>query len=117
MTKTVLILGANGKFGKACAKSFTENGWNVRKYDRKTQNMIQAALGADVIVNGLNPPNYHNWAGLLPEITGSVIAAAKVSGATIILPGNVYAFGAQPGEWDENTPQMPNSRKGKLRLQ
>jgi len=117
MTKTVLILGASGKFGKACANAFAVDGWTVRLFDRTRQDMTQAAIGADVIVNGLNPPNYHNWAEILPQITTSVIHAAKTSGATVILPGNVYPFGDTPGVWDETTPQNPNSRKGALRQQ
>ncbi len=117
MTGTVLILGANGKFGKACATAFAEKGWTVRRFDRKTGDMTQAAMGADVIVNGLNPPNYHNWAQNLPRITAAVIAAAKASGATVILPGNVYPFGTAPGVWDETTPHHPNSRKGALRAE
>jgi len=117
MTQTILILGANGKFGKACAGAFAADGWNVRLFDRKSQNMTNAAIGADVIFNGLNPPAYHNWAQIIPEITKQVIAAAKASGATIILPGNVYPFGHQPGIWDENTAHKPNSRKGEIRKQ
>ena len=117
MTKTVLILGASGKFGRHCAQAFKADGWTVRLFDRKSEDMTKAAIGADVIVNGLNPPNYHNWAVLLPQITSSVIKAAKASGATIILPGNVYPFGANSGQWDETTPHRPNSRKGELRRQ
>ena len=117
MTKTVLILGASGKFGRHCAQAFASDGWTVRRFDRKTDDMTKAAIGADVIVNGLNPPNYHNWAVLLPRITSAVIEAAKASGASIILPGNVYPFGARPGQWDETTPHRPNSRKGELRRQ
>lgn len=115
MTKTVLILGANGKIGSHCETAFTSDGWTVRKFDRNKDDLIKSAMGADVIINGLNPPNYHNWAGLLPQITRDVIAAAKTSGATVILPGNVYQFGAQSGIWDENTPHLPTTRKGKLR--
>jgi nucleoside-diphosphate-sugar epimerase len=117
MTKTVLILGANGKFGKHCATAFQSKGWTVRRFDRKTQDMTKAAMGADVIVNGLNPPNYNNWATNIPPITRAVIKAAKSSGATIILPGNVYVFGDTPGVWDENTPHSPNSRKGQIRVE
>jgi len=115
MTKTILILGANGKFGHHCAKAFAADGWTVRLFDRKTQNMTKAALGVDVIFNGLNPPKYHNWAKIIPEITAQVIAAAKSSGATVILPGNVYPFGSTPGTWSEATPHLPNSRKGEIR--
>lgn len=61
MTGTVLILGGRGKIGRHSAKAFAAGGWTVRHYRRGTD-MTQAAKGADVIVNGLNPPHYHNWA-------------------------------------------------------
>lgn len=116
MSGTVLILGANGKIGGRSADAFWNAGWTVRRYKRGTD-MIAAAQGCDVIVNGLNPPAYHNWAQLLPEITQQVIAAAEANNATIILPGNVYNFGDQGGEWSETTPQTPCSRKGEIRKQ
>lgn len=115
MTKTVLILGGSGKIGRHSAQAFTAAGWNVRFYDRAKGNMKAAALGVDVIVNGLNPPAYHNWKAIIPAITRQVIEAAKASGATVIIPGNVYNFGNHPGIWDENTPQNSVSRKGRIR--
>lgn len=116
MTGTVLVLGSHGKIGHHSATAFADAGWVVRHYQRGTD-MAAVALGADVIVNGLNPPNYHNWAKLIPEITEQVIAAAKASGATVILPGNVYNFGDTGGVWSEETPQRPVSRKGHIRMQ
>jgi nucleoside-diphosphate-sugar epimerase len=116
VANTVLILGASGKIGRHSAIAFAKAGWQVREYDRRANNMIQAAQGADVIVNGLNPPNYHNWAKLIPEITSEVIAAANSSGATVIIPGNVYNFGDTPGVWSENTPQLATTRKGSVRI-
>jgi nucleoside-diphosphate-sugar epimerase len=116
MTQTVLILGGKGKIGAHAAQAFWNAGWQVRMYDRGTD-MTQAAMGADVIVNGLNPPRYHNWAKLIPAITAQVIAAAKASGATVIIPGNVYNFGNAGGEWSEHSPQQPQTRKGKIRVQ
>ena len=114
MTGTVLVLGANGKIGHHAALAFQAAGWQVRRYARGSD-MTAAAMGADVIVNGLNPPNYHNWARLIPQITAQVIAAARASGATVILPGNVYNFGAIGGVWSEDTPHRPVSRKGHIR--
>ncbi|MDF1706499.1 MAG: epimerase [Paracoccaceae bacterium] len=116
MPGTVLILGGNGKIGHHSAKAFADAGWRVRRYERGTD-MTAAAMGSDVIVNGLNPPNYHNWTKLIPEITEQVIAAAKASGASVILPGNVYNFGDAGGIWSEDTPQRPVSRKGLIRMQ
>jgi nucleoside-diphosphate-sugar epimerase len=112
----VLILGSNGKVGRHSAAVFGAAGWDVSRYVRGTD-MTAAARGADVIVNGLNPPDYHAWHRLVPEITAQVIAAAQASGATVILPGNVYNFAPEGGVWDERTPQRPVSRKGRIRVE
>ena len=117
MQGTVLILGGSGKIGQRAAEAFWNAGWQVRQYDRKAGNMIAAAEGVDVIVNGLNPPAYHDWQRTIPEITAQVIAAAQASGATVILPGNIYNFGNQPGLLDENTPHRPNTIKGRVRVE
>lgn len=111
-----LVLGASGQFGGHMARAFDAAGWEVRRYRRGTD-MTAAALGADVIVNGLNPPMYHDWARLIPQITAEVIAAARASGATVIVPGNVYVYGKQAGPWGADTPHRPCSRKGAIRAE
>jgi nucleoside-diphosphate-sugar epimerase len=116
MTKTALILGPSGKIGSHAIRAFEARGWTIRRYTRGTD-MTAAAQGVDVIVNGLNPPNYHDWANQIPAITKQVIAAASESGATVILPGNVYVFGETGGTWDENTPHRATSRKGRIRIE
>ncbi len=113
--QTVLILGASGSFGSNCVEAFNAAGWEVRKYKRGAD-MAQAAKGADVIVNGLNPQNYKGWSTELPKIAQQVVGAAKASGATIIQPGNVYNYGAQPGMWDADTPHAATTKKGKARI-
>lgn len=115
-TGTVSILGASGLFGSRCAQAFAATGWQIRRYQRGTD-MNAAAIGADVIVNGLNPPMYHDWARLIPQLTQQVLAAAKASGATVIVPGNVYPYGDQPGPWGPDTAQRPVSRKGHIRME
>lgn len=117
MTKTVLITGASGKIGTHAARAFEAAGWTIRRYDRTTGDMTAAAQGCDVIVNGMNPPNYHDWANILPEITRQTIAAARASGASVILPGNVYVFGDHPGTWSETTPHRPCANKGRIRAE
>lgn len=116
MSQTVLVLGSSGKIGSRAAEAYWNAGWNVRQYDRKSGDMIAAATGADVIVNGLNPPAYHDWERTIPAITSQVIAAAKASGATVIIPGNIYNFGNQPGALDETTPQIATTKKGRVRI-
>lgn len=116
MSDRVLILGANGRFGRHAALAFAQAGWDVATYTRGSS-MVAAAEGADVIVNGLNPA-YSAWAKELPGITARVIEAAKSSGATVLLPGNVYNFGDNPQmPWGEHTAHAPHTSKGRLRVE
>lgn len=116
MAGRVLVLGKSGKVGRHITRAFEASGWEVRQYNRGKDDLMEAAQGCDVIVNGLNPPNYHNWKAIVPQITRQVIDAARAAGATVILPGNVYHFGDRPGLWSENTTPIPVSRKGEIRL-
>lgn len=116
MTRTALVLGSSGGFGGQVALALQAAGWQVNRYQRGTD-MSAAARGADLIVNGLNPPAYHNWDRLIPEITASVLAAGKASGATLLVPGNVYPYGVEPGPWNADTPHRPVSRKGAIRAE
>jgi len=115
MQGKVLILGATGHIGRHSVTAFTSAGWCVRCYDRNTDNMAEAAAGADVIVNGLNPPNYKNWETEIPGFTQQVIDAAAASGATVIVPGNVYNFANVDGVFSERTPHSAQTRKGRVR--
>lgn len=117
MSGTVLFLGARGKVARHAVPVFRDAGWTIRLYDRARGDMVAQAQGADVIVNGLNPPNYHNWARIVPQITSKVIEAARATKATVILPGNVYVYGDQPGPWHEETPHRPIARKGIIRAE
>ena len=70
-----------------------------------------------MIVNALNPP-YARWRHDLPRLTANAIAAAKASGATVMIPGNVYHYGALlPARLAEDTPAAPTTRKGRLRVE
>ena len=131
----VIVLGAKGRFGRAAITAFVEAGWDVRAMARSWDGPLPggvtqvtgdvrdtAALqalcaGCDVIVNAVNPP-YEDWSEMLPPITRSVIAAASKTGATVIIPGNVYNYGAGAGAvLREDTPWEPTSRKGQLRVE
>lgn len=114
MTQTALILGPTGRFGRNAAQSFETAGWAVRRFKRGTD-LMQAAQGADVIVNGWNPA-YTDWARDLPGLTAQVIKAARASDATVIIPGNVYVFGA-PGTWGPDTPHKAQNPMGRLRIE
>lgn len=114
MTDTALVLGASGGFGGQVALALQSAGWQVNRYQRGTD-MTAAAKGARLIVNGLNPPGYHDWDRQIPKITAEVIAAGRASGATLLVPGNVYPYGMEPPPWGPDTPHRPTSRKGRIR--
>lgn len=133
MKKTALILGANGRFGRAAMAAFDQAGWTVTALVRPGKakgqaNVIEAdasdpatlskaATGFDVIVNALNPP-YDKWATENPRLTQAVIAAARASGATVMLPGNVYNFGPDmPPVLTPETPQSATAGKGLVRME
>ena len=114
MEKKALVLGASGGFGGQVALALQAAGWQVERYLRGAD-MVAAARGARLIVNGLNPPGYHDWDRLIPKITEQVIAAGRASGATLLVPGNVYPYGVEPAPWGPDTPHRPVSRKGRIR--
>lgn len=118
MTQQIaLILGPTGKFGRNAATAFAAGGWQVRRFDRKADRLDDAATGADVIVMGWHPPSYETWEAELLPLHARVIAAARRSGATVIVPGNVYNFGPDaPAVLTEDTPHRATQRLGRLRI-
>ncbi|MEO1040048.1 MAG: NAD(P)H-binding protein [Pseudomonadota bacterium] len=131
-SERVLVLGAKGRFARAAISGFEAEGWSVRAAARSwtsppagaeqvsldafdAPSVARAAEGCSVIVNALNPP-YPKWADALPRFTANTLAAARSSGATVMLPGNVYSYGSgMPEVLDETTPHAPTTRKGRLR--
>ncbi|WP_170761236.1 epimerase [Ruegeria lacuscaerulensis] len=117
MTQTVLILGATGRFGRNAKVAFRNAGWSVRAFDRKTQDLRQSAEGVDVIVNAWNPP-YPDWARLVSKLHQQVVSVASDTGATVMIPGNVYVFGERtPGPWSGATPHMAQNPLGRIRVE
>lgn len=115
MSDTVLVLGATGRFGRHAAEAFWNAGWSVRIFDRKRDDLVTAALGADVIVNAWNP-SYPDWEAEIPLLTEQVIAAAQASGATVLFPGNVYVFGQGSGPLlTTETPHCATNPLGRVR--
>ncbi|MCP3969013.1 MAG: NmrA family NAD(P)-binding protein [Rhodobacteraceae bacterium] len=117
MTATALILGANGRFGHNVASAFASAGWNVRRFDRSNDTLDRASEGADIIVNGWNPA-YPDWATTVPALTRQIIAAARQSGATVLVPGNVYVYGeGSPTLLAPGTPHSATNPLGRVRIE
>ena len=116
MTGSVLVLGGSGRFGRHASEAFWNAGWRVTQYDRARGDLTAAARGNDVIVNGWNPP-YDRWADTVSALTAQVIAAARKSGATVIVPGNVYVFGEEaPALLGPTTPHTARNPLGRIRV-
>ncbi|MCA1337653.1 epimerase [Pseudooceanicola marinus] len=118
MPGKVLILGSHGRFGHHAAQAFGAAGWQVTIFDRHRDDLASAVQGQDVIVMAANPGGYQHWARELLPLHRALIAAAQGSGATILLPGNVYVFGPEaPFGWDADTPHLATNPLGRLRQQ
>ena len=135
-----LVLGASGGFGGAVARELLGRGRRVRALVRNREKaervlapedglqlvegnaenpdtVAGAATGCCVIVDGINLP-FHHWLPRLRTVTDNVAAAARLSGATILFPGNVFGFGAQAGRpLPESAEMAPTARKGELRVE
>ncbi len=117
MSGIVLILGASGRFGRHSAEAFWNAGWQVRIFDRNKDDLNAAAQGVDVIVNGWNPP-YTAWKRDVPDQTRRVIAAAQVSKAAVLIPGNVYGYGkGAPRVLRADTPHLATNPLGRVRIE
>lgn len=133
---SVLVLGANGRFGQAAVQAFAAAGWQVLAQARRaptvalpalarhsalaledTAALAAAAADASVVVHAINPP-YTRWQQeLLPAARLGMDVAERL-GARFMLPGNVYNFGeAMPPLLREDTPQRPSTAKGRLRCE
>lgn len=117
MQKTVLILGSSGRFGRNAKCSFSWAGWTVRTFDRQTDTLPDAAWGADLIVNAWHPA-YPDWARDVPKLTAQIIDTAKDTGATVLIPGNIYNYGADmPSVLSEHTPHRATNPLGQIRIE
>lgn len=133
MSATVLILGANGRFGAAATHAFVAAGWNVMAQARRpgtvppsgahalhlglddVDEIARAAVGAQVVVHAVNPP-YTRWTEQALPLARRGMEVAQRLGATFMLPGNVYNFGERmPSRLQVDTPQCPSTVKGRIR--
>ncbi|MFV8752455.1 NAD-dependent epimerase/dehydratase family protein [Nannocystaceae bacterium ST9] len=76
----------------------------------------EAARGAAVVYNCVNPPDYSRWHGVLEPLMRAVRGAATRAGARLVALDCLYMYGAPEAvPFDEDTPIRPRSDKGELR--
>ncbi|AHE56555.1 NAD(P)H-binding protein [Sphingomonas sanxanigenens] len=139
---TALVLGVTGGIGGATATALLRHGWNVValvrdpgkrallpstdplagiawvKGDAADPDAVRrAAAGAQAIVHAVNPPGYRDWGRLVLPMIDSSIAAARATGARIVLPGTIYNYGPDAfPDLIEDSPQNPLTEKGRIRV-
>lgn len=132
--QAVLVLGAAGRFGAAAVQAFAAAGWRVLAQQRRTPAaplpvgartlpvplgdtaaLATQAAGSQLVVYAVNPL-YTRWDTELLPLFRQGLAVAERLNARLLLPGNVYHFGAgMPPLLREDTPPRPDTRKGDLR--
>lgn len=134
-SRIALVLGATGGIGGETARALLRSGWTVRALSRRdapassklewirgdamvAADVAKAAAGVDVIVHAVNPPGYKDWERQVLPMIDNTIAAARASGARIVLPGTIYNYGHDAFPLlREDSPQHAVSRKGELRVE
>ncbi len=139
--ETAIVLGATGGTGQAIVSELLTRGIRVVAFGRseaklkalmKEQNfnqrlsyklgdifdyqaIVDAAKDTEVIFQCANV-KYHEMADKLLLLGESVMKAANILGKKIVIVDGIYVYGHQVAKGDENHPQQPHTKKGKLRV-
>jgi nucleoside-diphosphate-sugar epimerase len=104
----IAVLGANGRLAHAVAIAALAHGHSVIAVETE---LVDAARGADLIFNGLNPL-YTEWNEKVMVMARNVMAAAIATGAVHLFIGNVYNYGKEiPLNANEDTPFRTSTEK------
>jgi nucleoside-diphosphate-sugar epimerase len=74
----------------------------------------RAAEGAATVFLCTNPP-YTTWATDWPPVFAAAVAAASVTGAGLVIMGNLYPYGSPSGPMTEHSPEATTEKKGLIR--
>jgi len=133
MSEPVHVIFGTGPVGCWTARALIDRGRAVRAVNRSGRRpdlmpsevdvvaadaanvaeATEAAAGAAVVVQALNPP-YHRWPELLPALQAGTLAAAQAAGARFVSIENLYMYDAS-APIHEDARVAPVSRKGALR--
>jgi len=140
----VHVIFGNGPVGTAAARYLLQKGFRVRMASRSgrrppvllddlpaeaasrfeteaadmlsAEESLRASRGASHIYHCANVP-YQDWWKLLPRMQENLVAAALAEGAVLAVTENLYMYQRGVAVIDEQTPEVPPTRKGLLRKQ
>lgn len=129
-TNTTHVIFGAGPLGREVTRQLVETGATVRVVTRMGSNdlpgakpvaadlidpasAISAARGADIIYF-CAAPAYTQWTRTFMALQEGAIAAARQTGAVLVVAENLYGYGVA-GELFETTPLSATTRKGGIR--
>lgn len=140
--KKAIVLGATGGTGAAITAELVERGVETVGFGRsrqkleqlaailgnpkhltlaagdafRTEDIMAAAEGADVLFHSANVP-YHEMVSKLIPLGESVMDAAHRLGLKVVVVDGIYPYGRRTvDKATEEHPKRPHTRKGKIRL-
>lgn len=140
--KTAIVLGATGGTGKALVSELLDRRIEVIAFGRSenkmkvlmeefdfnpqlsyklgdifdSQSIISAAKNVDVMFQCANV-KYQEMEEKLQLLGESVMQAADILKKKIVVVDGIYVYGHQVTKGDENHPQNPHTKKGKIRVE
>ena len=127
-----VVLGASGGIGNALVRELAGRGLRVRAVSRDGHARVpdgvescaadlttadgaaRACAEAAVVYHAVQP-RYDRWAEEFPALNESIVTAATRAGAKLVCADNLYMYGPVTGPINEQCPQQPSSRKGRVR--
>ena len=126
------VVFGSGQIGTRVAQLLLARGARVRVVSRRPQApagaealagdardlafAAEAARGAAVVIDTMNPL-YHQWRRELLPLGAGSLHAATTAGARLVALDCLYMYGAPAGPMTEDAPVAPCSRKGALRAE
>lgn len=134
-----LVLGATGGMGFALVQEWVSRGFDVVAFSRSkhkleklyvdnpqitivvgdalnSEDVTQAVSGVDIIFHAVSFP-YEEWEEKHLTCLDTVIQAAEIHHKKLVFTDNIYVYGKNQGEKvTENSPKMPHTKKGNIRL-
>jgi nucleoside-diphosphate-sugar epimerase len=129
-----VVLGASGGTGSAVVRELAARGWKVRAVTRSGAANVPEGVeqvAADVgTIDGARracegasvayycaQPDYSKWPQLFPPITHAILDGAAAAGSKLVFADNLYAYGPADGPMTEQTPQLAQGPKGRIRIE
>ena len=129
------VIFGTGALGKWTARELVKMGKTVRMVNRSGKS-DRIPAGVEVIASDAYDsaknieitkaahavyqcarPHYSEWAEKFPPLQKAILEAAIANHAKLIVGDNLYMYGLFTGSLREDSPIMPNSKKGKVRAE